>query len=449
MNGIIKGLKSKTYLGFNFYNLVRLGKANNYLAYITQPSKSLITGADTVLLTKVHDGLDNSYESNLHDYYYQSFAVYENLNYNRSFGVHDIHSSMTYYLFSNIQNGVTDPKRIQTGVGTFMYSFKDKFSVQGVLNYSGSGSFEKGKRFNMFPSLGVGWVISEEKFMSNLKFVTYLKLRAEAGIIGYQSFLAPYYYMDSWSAGSGSNFGAYTANQWFGSTTETPARNTLNRIGNPDLTWEKRKEFTIGMDALMLNRKLSLEVNYFNNLRDGQILSVINNKPFINGFNSALPFVNYNQTRYFGFETGLQFTNKTGVFEYSFGGNATLQNSKLVTYDEPNYKYDYQHNTGNPADTYWGLTYLGKFTSDAETSATPQIYDPVLHAGDLKYKDMNGDGFVDDNDRSAIGHTTPRLYYALNASFRYKKFRYDCNRYRKGLLRYSINKSILLEWLGS
>jgi hypothetical protein len=104
------------------------------------------------------------------------------------------------------------------------------------------------------------------------------------------------------------------------------------------------------------------------------------------------------------------------------GANATVQNSKLIKYDEPSYRNDYQLRTGLPVDTYWGHTFLGKFTSDDEANAVPQLYDAVLREGDLKYKDMNGDGFVDDNDMSAIGNTTPRLYYALNAKLRYKNF---------------------------
>ena len=144
--------------------------------------------------------------------------------------------------------------------------------------------------------------------------------------------------------------------------------------------------------------------------------------PYVAGISSALPYLNYNKTRYFGVETGIQFTDNFGKFEYSFGGNATIQNSKYEKYDEPDYRFDYQTRTGTPADTYWGQTYLGKFQSDAEALVVPQLYDAVLHEGDLKYKDMNGDGVIDDNDMSAIGHTTPRLFYALNANLSYKNF---------------------------
>jgi hypothetical protein len=149
---------------------------------------------------------------------------------------------------------------------------------------------------------------------------------------------------------------------------------------------------------------------------------LFNSVPYLVGISSALPRYNYNKTRYTGVEAGVQFTENVSDFGYSIGANATVQNSKLVKYDEPAYRNDYQLRTGSPVDTYWGQTYVGKFATDAEALEVPQLYDAVLKAGDLKYKDMNGDGFIDDNDMSAIGHTTPRLYYALNAKLRFKNF---------------------------
>jgi len=121
-------------------------------------------------------------------------------------------------------------------------------------------------------------------------------------------------------------------------------------------------------------------------------------------------------------ETGLQFMNKVGDFQYSFGASATIQNSERLEYDQPNYRFDYQMRTGKPVDAYFGQTYIGKFATDAEALVIPQRFDDILHAGDLKYVDMNNDGIVDDNDQSMIGHTTPRLFYALNARIAFKNF---------------------------
>jgi hypothetical protein len=185
---------------------------------------------------------------------------------------------------------------------------------------------------------------------------------------------------------------------------------------------EKRKEFSAGLDGMFFDQKLSLELTYYNNLRDGVTSQVSSSIPNIVGISSALPRFNFNKYRNTGLEIGIQYAGNAGKLKYSLGGNATVQNSKIEKYDEPAYRHDYQIHTGKAMDTYYGLTYVGKFQSDAETLVVPQIYDEVLHAGDLKYKDMNGDGIIDDSDRGPIGHTTPRLFYAVNLKLNYKGF---------------------------
>lgn len=418
LSHFIKGLKSKTFFSFDALNLVRIGKAENYIAYTVTPSTT--SGMDTILLSKVHDGIDNPNMSNLHDYYLQRYGFYENLSYEKEFGIQYIKASLTYFFNEYKRNGFTNPQKQQNVVLAGIYSINDKYSLNGVLNYAGSYSLSK---YSLFPSIGTSWVISEEAFMSNLKFVNYLKLHAEAGILGCESFMAPFYNRTSWNTTTGSAFGPYTTNRWFGTDTEsTVYRSYPEKIGNPEITWEKTKEFSVGLDALLFNQKLTLEINYFNNLRDGQISQLANSVPDIIGVSSTLPRYNYNKTRYFGVETGIQFTENVGDFDYSFGGNATIMNSELVKYDEPVYRYSYEFRTGTPVDTYWGQTYIGKFQNDAEALEVPQVYDAVLKKGDLKYKDMNNDGFIDDNDRSAIGHTTPRLFYSLNANLNYRNF---------------------------
>jgi TonB-linked SusC/RagA family outer membrane protein len=424
MSGMIEGLSSRTFFSFSALNLVRIGQADNYIAYKVFPGVSETTGADTINLVKAHDGVDNVNLVNLHDYYYQRFAFYERLNYDRTFGSNRLQSTLTYFLNQLTRNGYENPKRQQNIVLTGVYSINDKYSIQGVLNYTGTSSFDEGKRYELFPSVGASWVISEERFMANTKSVNYLKLRAEAGILGWESYLSPFLYRSAWTGTTGTTFGPSSlTTRWFGTTNESTVYRTYpGRTGNPDLSWEKRKEISAGFDALMFNEKLSLEMTYYNNLRDGQISQVANSVPYLVGISSALPRFNHNKTRYYGVEAGIQLTENLGDFGYSLGGNAVIQNSKLVKYDEPAYRNDYQIRTGQAADTYYGQTYIGKFATDAEALEVPQLYDAVLKAGDLKYKDMNGDGFIDDNDMSAIGHSTPRLYYALNAKLRFKNF---------------------------
>jgi TonB-linked SusC/RagA family outer membrane protein len=424
MGNIIKGLKSKTYLGFNVFNLTRIGKAEDYIAYIAKPDTTAL-GADTIKLTRSHLGYDMADLNKLMDYYYQRFAIFQNFNYEKTFGNSTIKSSLTYYLSQTFKNGIEEPERQQNAIFTGNYSFRDKYSFLAVLNYAGNSSFAKDKQYALFPSFGASWVISEENFMSGLTFLNFLKLRAQAGILGNETFLSPYYYRDQWSVNtSGGQFGPVSNGAlWFGTGVDNNVpRSNVSRIGNPDLTWEQAKEFSGGFDALLLNGKLSVDMTYYNNVREGQIVQVSNTLPYMLGLSGARPWYNYNKTRYFGLETGMQYTDKAGDIEYTIGGFATIQNSKRLIYDQPNYRNAYQSRVGKPADAYFGQTYIGKFATDAETEVIPQRFDDVLHAGDLKYKDMNGDKIIDDNDQSMIGHTTPRLFYSLNAKVAYKGF---------------------------
>lgn len=421
MINILPGLKSQTEFNFNIHNLLRLGKSENYDAFILLKSVTP-GGKDTMLLSRSRTAVDEADMRNLHDYYFQKYNFYENLSYEKSMGNHSVVGSLTYFIYKVSINGIKEPQRQQNAIFSGIYSFDDKYSLQAVLNYAGSNALEKQNRYEVFPSIGASWVISEENFMKNIKPVNYLKIRAEAGILGVERFLAPYLYQDGWTRTTGSAFGPYTAQQWFGSGVESTVYRTYpTRMVNPNLTWTKVKEFSVGIDALLFN-KLQLEINYYNNLRYDNIMALSSSLPYIAGVSSALPYVNLNSTRFFGIETGIWFSHKINNFKYVLGGNATIQNSKLVDYNEPKYRYDYQYRTGTAADTYWGLTYLGKFQSDEEAMAIPQLFDEHLHSGDLKYKDMNGDGVVDDNDYSAIGHTSPRLLYALNAQLSYKNF---------------------------
>ncbi len=423
MKSILEGLKSRSYLGFNAFNQLRVGKAEDYYAYIATPAKTT-AGADTILLSKRHDGTQMADQVLLNDYYYQRISMYESLSYTKTFGKHDIQTALSYFINKVAKNETEEPQRTQNGVFTGRYSYDNKYIFNGVLNYGGTSSFDKGNRYDFFPSAGFAWVVSEESFLKNVKCIDYLKLRAEGGVIGYESFLGPFSYRDRWNNNNnGTLFGPASQNQWFGNTTETLVyRTSPNRTANPDISWEKRKEFSAGLDGLFFKQKLSLQVTYYNNLRDGVISQVSSRVPNITGVSGALPRFNFNKIRYTGVEFAIQYTDKVGKFGYSLGGNGTVQESKYEKFDEPAYRNEYQIRTGKATDLYYGQTYIGKFATDAETLVIPQLFDQQLRAGDLKYQDMNGDGFIDDSDSSPIGHTTPRLFYSLNLKLNYKGF---------------------------
>jgi TonB-linked SusC/RagA family outer membrane protein len=419
---LIKGLKSSTYLGLNIHNLVRLGKENDYIAYVASVAPK--TGNDTIIRSSSHTVVQMADLYKLMDYYFQQYSVYEALSYNRDFGDHDLQSVLTAYYSKMTINGLEEPLRQMTVVSSSAYSFRDKYSLQAVLNYSGTPSFSKDNRYALYPSFGASWVLSDEGFMSGLTFVNFLKLRAQIGVIGNETFLFPHYNETRISQdASGSAFGPYSSSQWFGSTQESSVRRTsVQRIGNDGLIWEKRKEFNAGFDALLLNHKLSLGVTYWHWINSGIIAQLNNRIPYVAGLQGGRPYSNFAENKYNSFTADLQFSDKFGGFGYTLGANATITKGIRVKYDEPNYRSDYQKRTGKPTDAIFGQTYLGKFQNDAEALVVPQVYDDVLLAGDLKYKDMNDDGIVDDNDQGMIGHNSPRLYYGINLTLKLKGF---------------------------
>jgi TonB-linked SusC/RagA family outer membrane protein len=422
LGNIVKGLKASGTLGFNIHDMVRIGKANDYAAYTS--SISAKTGNDTIIKASTHALVNQSDNAKLLDYYLQRYTFFGQLNYDRTFGDHTLQANLTYNQVKAFINGVEEPTRDQSYIFSGMYSYKDKYSVQAVLNYAGTTSFSASKRYALFPSIGANWVISEENFMSNLKFINYLKLRAQYGVNGNETYFPVLYYVDRWSQNtSGSAFGPYSSLTWFGTTQDgSVPRNNPQRIGNPNLTWEKRREFNTGFDALFLNQKLGLDFSYYNYINDGTIVQVSNQMPYTVGLNGSRPWYNFTRTQYNMFTVDLHYSDKIGQLEYTVGVNATTQKSKRLKYDEPAYRFDYQKHTGLPADAIFGMVYQGKFATDAETTAVPQLFDATLKAGDLKYADLNGDGFVDDQDQKMIGHSTPRLFYGLNVDLKYKNF---------------------------
>lgn len=419
MSHLLKGLKSRTHFGFNTYNLTRIGKAERYAAYTVTPNAD----KTDVTLTKIQDPVNMSGQGKLHDYFFQRLMGYQTFSYNRSFDQHDIVSALTYNISKFTRNQVENPLCEQNANLMAGYTYAGKYSLQGAVTFAGTQSLLGANQYRFFPSVGASWVVSDEAFMEDISFLDFLKIRAEYGELGYQSTTPSLFqYENKWGIGSGDKFGPNSSNQWMGNQAQwAPSTTSYNKLGNPNLNWETRKEFSAGIDLLLLQRRLSVNVTYYNTLQDSQWGQPDNQFPLTTGL-MAVPYMNYNQTRYYGAELSARFTDKIGDLRYAIGAMATLPRSTYVRYDEPKYKDDYQFRQGLPTDAYFGLVYDGRFSSDEETTKVPQLFDESLQKGDLKYVDQNGDGVIDNNDMKQIGNTSARVYYALNLYFAYKGF---------------------------
>lgn len=340
------------------------------------------------------------------------------LNYERDFNEdHHFNSTLLYNRQSTAAlSGV--PANFKGYTGKFHYDFKDKYMVDFNAAYNGTDRFQASKRFGFFPALGAGYAISEEDFFKNkFSFVQLLKIRGSYGLVGSDATSGSrYLYQQVYQSGGGYNFG------YSGYPTVYEGD-----LGNNNVTWEKERKFDLGLDVNLFN-SLSLTAEFFHNVRYDQLVTR-QDIPLILGVGVSPSNVAKTQNK--GYE--LQVTYHTKVAkDLEFNSNFTFSyaKNKILYMAEAQKTYPYLQQTGHSIGQPFGYTYTG-FYSEADIAAnndsnpnnnvpTPNV--PV-QAGDLKYKDLNGDGVINDFDKGAIGKPNlPTTTYGVNLGLTYKGF---------------------------
>lgn len=303
-------------------------------------------------------------------------------------------------------------------IGRLNYGYMDKYLIETIFRADASAKFPKGKRWGYFPSVSLGWVMSEEDFIKKLNVVDLLKLRLSYGLsgndnVGSFKYLAGYAFDGSYIIDSNIMSGLYSTG-----------------LANPLLTWEKMSIYNGGVDFSLFNRKLYGTVEGFYRLRDGIPGSRAVSLP--SSFGTELPQENLNSVDTRGFEFTMGTAGKIGELSYDISGNIAWSRSKWVNYDEPEYEDSDQERlyklTGNWIDRRIGYVSDGLFTSMEEIEQLDYVYkdlngNSTLRPGDVKYKDLNGDKVLDWRDQTEIGSgTMPHWIYGLNATFQYKGF---------------------------
>ncbi len=351
--------------------------------------------------------------------YWNTNKQYEEfgLDYNRTFGKHNV-TGLVLYNQQEYRNGANTPYVYQGLVGRTTYSYDKKYLGEVNIGYNGSENFAPGKRFGFFPAVSLGWVVSEEKFLKKLDFISFLKVRGSYGEVGNdklyiggveQRFL---YYNDYAQSGYyrfGSNYLL-----WNGIME--------GRIGNNDVTWERAKKSNIGVEANFFNSKLGLVMDLFNEDRTDILISQSNTVPKTGG--AQLPAANKGITNNHGFEVELTHRNKIGEFNYFVKGNYTFARNKIISIDEPTSIAPWQRQEGNPIGQPIMYECIGLFQSAADIASSPsQAAIGVPMVGDRKYRDYNGDGIINTLDRFASGYSNiPEISYGFSFGGSFKGF---------------------------
>lgn len=365
-----------------------------------------------------------SWDSTARDWYLEA-----SFRYDRTFEDHKVGGLLLYNMTKQYYPKANKdiPKGYLGLVGRATYAYKDRYLLDFNVGYNGSENFAKGKRYGFFPAVSAGWVISEEKFMKSVNFISFLKLRASYGLVGndilseYKRFL---YLPDSWSASSGGYYFGINTPQAFPGASEL-------LIGNPDVTWEKAAKQNYGLDLNLFKQRLSFSLDVFYEKRK-DILIQQNTVP---GFVAAdLPAVNLGKVNNRGYEISLGWNDQIGSkFRYWLKGNVSYARNKIVYKDEIPKNEPYMYETGRPTGLNYGYVF-DRFFEEAdflETGLTKEgipVQSGTFKPGDILYKDLNNDGVIDGDDKTYLGYSdNPEYILGLNLGFEYRGFDFSMN----------------------
>ncbi|MGM9477112.1 SusC/RagA family TonB-linked outer membrane protein [Pedobacter sp. GSP4] len=289
------------------------------------------------------------------------------------------------------------------------YNYKEKYLAEVALSYSGLNRYQEGSRYGLFYGFGLGWNLAKEDFLKDTPWLNALKLRANYAYTGNAN--AGYFaYNQYYVSGNAYNYGT---------TPTSIAGITEGTLANPNITWEKANQYNVGIDASLFNNKLALAADYFNN-ENFDLVQTRGRSAALLGTN--YPAENIGISRYSGLEFELKYNNNIGNFNYYVAPNVfSLQ--KIIQYqDEINRPYPWMERTGQREDQTFGYIADGLFLNQAEINSSAKIqgYNPV--PGDIKYKDLNNDGLINELDIKALKNNNPIWFYGLNVGFSYKGF---------------------------
>ncbi len=343
------------------------------------------------------------------------FHLDASADYQNTFGIHSIYSQLKYdYEFSD-EYAVNSTLYRQNITWYNHYGLLDRYFLDFSLVESGSNRLAPGSKWALSPTVSAAWVLSKENFLKNAKWIDFLKLRASYGVI--QTDILPesgwMYYMQQYQTTGGT----YPFTSGF---TSEFGRTYLDRMATENLTHEKAAKFNAGVDATLLGG-LDFSFDGFYQRRSNIWVSTAGKYSTEIGVDA--PYEGDGIVDSWGWEASLDYNKQVGDWKFNIGGNFDYYRSQIKEQDEAPVLYDNLRTTGHRVSQLYGYKAIGFFKDQADIDAsTPQLLGSTPRPGDIKYEDVNGDGKIDSNDKTAIGYSTvaPEIYYNIHLGVEWK-----------------------------
>lgn len=387
------------------------------------------------------NGIASGYSGSVDNY---SWTAEANVKYNKTFTKdHTIevltgYSAQRFYQESNSVNGSQYPSddiswvsaatvidggssnttsyALLSQLARINYNFKQKYFISGAMRRDGSSRFGADSRYGNFPSISTGWIVSREKFMENVRAIDFLKARFSYGITG------------------NNNIGNYThipnlggSNYVFNGTLEPGI--TITSLGNSRLEWEKCRQFDLGLDVYFLNNHLSFTYDYYNKISDG----LIQNRPIPRASGFTTIKSNIGEIKFWGheFTVGGHDLLK-GKLKWNANLNISVNRNVIQSLVDPGFLRRnntsssdyYRHQEGHSLGEFYGFIFTGLYQDAEDLANSPVVEMSGVHSnvGTIKMKDVNGDGKINEEDRTFIGDPTPNFDFGFTNEFEYGNF---------------------------
>lgn len=411
MDWLLKGLKLRAAISYQSYNMEKKTFETEKVTYDARPGDG-----DQILYVPNGDpqvtrtGSETSRNRRIY--------LEGGIEWNNKFGGHSVGALLLYtqskyhspdlaYLIPNGYQGV---------VGRVTYDYEGRYLAEFNIGYNGTENFAEGRRFGWFPSFSLGWVPTDEAFFPKNDVLTFLKIRGSYGVVGNDKVGGDrFLYVPTSYTFTASDKPAYYFGE-VGLNYQGYRGSYEGKIGNEYLTWEKAKKLNVGLDAHFLKEKIALTVEWFLENRDN-ILTNRGTIPEIIGAN--MPAYNLGRMRNTGWEGELSFSDRWGEFRFFAKGNFTYAHNTILEQDEAEWPNAYQYRTGHRYGQFFGYVAEGLFNTWEEAN---DVNRPVyqwnnnkMQPGDIKYKDINGDGYINDQDIVPIGYSDfPEIMFGLS-----------------------------------
>jgi TonB-linked SusC/RagA family outer membrane protein len=330
--------------------------------------------------------------------------------YDHQFGAHGVNA----ILLANRQNSVILrdlPYTFTGGSGRVAYNFEEKYVAEFAFGLNGSNRYsgDDKPKLGFFPAAGLAWNISREDFMQSATWLSHLKLFGSYGKTGndnpgYYSYIQRYF---------------DTANPTFGASPGTQISLSESALANPNITWEKANKLNTGIQGAILDNHLGFVIEYYNNKFYDLLIQRGRNTALLGNF---YPNENIGQNRYSGFTGQLTWHQGTQNFNYYVNGNIGIQKSEVLYIDEVFRPYEWMKRTGRQVGQQFGYQADGLFQNTDEIAGAPTLVGYRPQPGDVRYKDLNSDGVIDQFDQAPMGTTKPLVPFGADFGVRFHSF---------------------------